>query len=173
MSSDYGGLGIAPDCACPGQSSRPNDTREDAPCADAATADRSALGGGTAEIRGISLTAFAPGGAEEFLGGAPAALAGCTTETRSEQGTTIRVTARAERTDRFGDESFAFSLTTRAGTQVFVHAVVVARVGSTVVRSTHVNLTGDTVVMPEVELVRAQVARVQAVTRGRPAAARS
>lgn len=125
-------------------------------------------GGGKAyAMVGVNLASFSTGDAEKLIGAAEAALPRCATENATEDGMSFTVTTKKEKAPALGDQALAYSMTTRTDKgQSWVHAIVVVRLGTTIIESTYVNLTGATVKMPDEALVSAQVDRVRTVMAG-------
>lgn len=133
------------------------------------TAVNSAGGGKAYAMVGVHLASFAAGDAEKLLGQTEHVLPDCAdVRVTSSEGQVFRSSTVKQKAPALGDQALAFAQTTRqADGRSWVHGVVAVRVGTTVVESTYVNLTGDEVILPDEELVRMQVERVQAVLDGR------
>ncbi|WP_436791182.1 sensor domain-containing protein [Yinghuangia sp. YIM S10712] len=122
----------------------------------------SAGGGKAYAITGIALASFSSDSADRLLADMRELLSRCdgvtVTAEEGARGTYTRQSAPA-----LGDDALAFAITTRMAGKAWVHAVVAIRVGSTIVESTHVNLTGTSVVLPDESMLRKQVDQLRAV----------
>ncbi|WTW97090.1 hypothetical protein OG216_28675 [Streptomycetaceae bacterium NBC_01309] len=168
--SDGGDTYDKPECATVTELLAPGKAKTVSAKGKASVVAMDPAGGGKAyAIVGANLASFAAGDAEKLLAKTRELIPRCTQMLiTSEGGVTIQARIAAEKAPELGDESLALSQTSRtANGQVFVHGIVAVRVGTTIVESTYVNLTGDEVMLPDEELVRMQVERVQAVLDGR------
>ncbi len=129
----------------------------------------SAGGGKAYAMVGVNLASFSAGDAEKLLAEVERLVPLCgDVRITSSEGQVFRSGNVMQKAPALGDQALALAQTTRtADGRSWVHGIVAVRVGTTIVESTYVNLTGSQVILPDEELVRTQVERVQAVLAGK------
>ncbi|WP_331767612.1 hypothetical protein [Embleya sp. NBC_00896] len=117
---------------------------------------------------GVSLTSLASGDAQRVIPAVRDAVPGCSNQQQTVDDLSATVTAREIQGPGLGDESVAIVITTRVDDgRSWVHSVVLVRVGTTLIRAAHVNLTGATPHHPDPAAVRKQVEQVAAAVRAK------
>ncbi|MFF7247819.1 hypothetical protein ACFZBU_28380 [Embleya sp. NPDC008237] len=130
------------------------------------TARDPAPGGKSYAIFGVTLTSLTPGDAEGLILKARELVPRCPTERFSQEGLTGRLTTREIADPKLGDASMTAEVVTRLDNgQGWAHSIVLIRVGTTLIRVTHVNLTEPTPHHPDESLVRKQLDQVTAAMR--------